>query len=99
MTLIAKMTTDQDIPKARRLRFAGRDVPLPQTRAFRIALGIALMLGGLAGFLPILGFWMVPLGLLVLSVELGLLVLSVDMPFVRRARRRLAVWWGRRRGR
>jgi hypothetical protein len=90
MTLIAKMTTDQDIPKARRLRFAGRDVPLPQTRAFRIALGIALMLGGLAGFLPILGFWMVPL---------GLLVLSVDMPFVRRARRRLAVWWGRRRGR
>jgi len=90
MTLIAKMTTDQDIPKARRLRFAGRDVPLPQTRAFRIALGIALMLGGLAGFLPILGFWRVPL---------GLLVLSVDMPFVRRARRRLAVWWGRRRGR
>jgi len=90
MTLIAKMTTDQDIPKARRLRFAGRDVPLPQTRAFRIALGIALMLGGLAGFLPILGFWMVPL---------GLLVLSVDMPFVRRTRRRLAVWWGRRRGR
>jgi hypothetical protein len=90
MTLIAKMTTDQDIPKARRLRFAGRDVPLPQTRAFRIALGIALMLGGLAGFLPILGFWMVPL---------GLLVLSVDMPFVRRARRRLAVWWGRLRGR
>ena len=90
MTLIAKMTTDQDIPKARRLRFAGREVPLPQTRAFRIALGIALMLGGLAGFLPILGFWMVPL---------GLLVLSVDMPFVRRARRRLAVWWGRRRGR
>jgi len=90
MTLIAKMTTDQDIPKARRLRFAGRDVPLPQTRAFRIALGIALMLGGLAGFLPILGFWMVPL---------GLLVLSVDMPFVRRARRPLAVWWGRRRGR
>jgi hypothetical protein len=90
MTLVAAMTTDQDVPKARRLRFAGREVPLPQTRAFRIALGIALMLGGLAGFLPILGFWMVPL---------GLLVLSVDMPFVRRARRRLAVWWGRRRGR
>jgi hypothetical protein len=90
MTLVVAMTTDQTAPKARRLRFAGRDVPLPQTRAFRIALGVALMLGGLVGFLPILGFWMVPL---------GLLVLSVDLPLVRRARRRLAVWWGRRRGR
>ena len=84
------MADDQEAPKARRLRFAGRDIPLPQSRGLRIALGVVLVLGGLVGFLPILGFWMVPL---------GLLVLSVDLAPVRRTRRRLSVWWARRRGR
>jgi len=84
------MADDLEPPKTRRLRFAGRDLPLPQSRALRIALGVVLVLGGIAGFLPILGFWMVPL---------GLLVLSVDLPPVRRARRRLSVWWARRRSR
>jgi hypothetical protein len=60
---------------------------LPQTRLFRILIGVALILGGILGFLPVLGFWMVPL---------GLLVLSQDFAFVRRRRRRLAVWWARR---
>jgi hypothetical protein len=41
------------------------------------------------GFLPVLGFWMIPL---------GLLVLSVDLPIVRRWRRQLTVWWHRRKG-
>jgi hypothetical protein len=36
----------------------------------------------------VLGFWMIPL---------GLLVLSVDIPIVRRWRRQLAVWWHRDR--
>ena len=54
----------------RRIRFGGRRLPLPQSRALRIALGGALVLGGVVGFLPILGFWMVPLGLFVLSVDL-----------------------------
>jgi hypothetical protein len=35
----------------------------------RLILGILLLLGGLLGALPILGFWMIPLGLLVLSVD------------------------------
>lgn len=69
------------------LRFGSRRMPLPASRAARIALGGALIVGGLAGFLPILGFWMLPL---------GLLVLSVDLPAVRRWRRRTGVWWGRR---
>ena len=84
------MADDPEAPKTQRLRFAGREIPLPQSRGLRIALGIVLILGGILGFLPILGFWMVPL---------GLLVLSVDLPPVRRARRRLSVWWARRRGR
>lgn len=63
---------------------------LPRSQIARMAIGVALVLGGLAGFLPVLGFWMIPL---------GLLVLSVDLPIVRRWRRQLTVWWGKRRER
>jgi hypothetical protein len=62
---------------------------LPKSRAIRVILGLALIIGGVLGFLPVLGFWMIPL---------GLLVLSVDLPVVRRWRRRLELWWGRRKG-
>ena len=61
---------------------------MPRSRVGRIIVGILLIICGLLGFLPVLGFWMVPL---------GLLVLSQDLPFVRRQRRRLTVWWARRR--
>lgn len=71
-----------------RIGIAGRHVKLPRSRVRRIALGIGLILAGLVGFLPILGFWMIPL---------GLAVLSIDLPFARRLRRRAIVWWGRRR--
>src|SRR5690625_5080872 len=39
-------------------------------RPLRIPLGVLLVLGGLLGFLPILGFWMVPLGLLLLALDI-----------------------------
>jgi hypothetical protein len=55
---------------------------LPRRAPLRIALGSGLIAGGILGFLPILGFWMLPL---------GLLVLSQDLPAVRRWRRSLAV--------
>ncbi|WP_243368206.1 hypothetical protein [Microvirga solisilvae] len=71
-----------------KVAFGGRHIALPRSKALRIGLGVALMIGGLAGFLPILGFWMVPL---------GLLVLSFDLPAARRLRRRTVVWWERRR--
>ena len=61
---------------------------LPRSRRIRIILGSVLIVGGVFGFLPVLGFWMMPL---------GLLILSVDLPVVRRLRRRLELWWGRRR--
>lgn len=35
----------------------------------RTLLGLLLMAGGILGFLPILGFWMFPLGLGVLSLD------------------------------
>ncbi len=71
---------------AHKIRFASRELHLPQSRTVRVGIGIVLVAGGLVGFLPVLGFWMIPL---------GLLVLSVDIPIVRRWRRRLALWWHR----
>ena len=67
---------------------SGHRISLPRTRGLRIGLGIALVVGGMFGLLPVLGFWMVPL---------GLAVLSIDIPWVRRQRRQLVVWWGRRK--
>ena len=72
----------------RRLSFGSFSVPVPESRPLRITLGILLCLGGLLWFLPVLGLWMLPL---------GLLVLSIDIPAVRRLRRRVEIWWGRRK--
>ncbi|MGE3476869.1 MAG: hypothetical protein AB7H70_13795 [Rhodospirillaceae bacterium] len=36
----------------------------------RILVGILLVLFGLVGFLPVLGFWMVPVGLAVLAIDI-----------------------------
>jgi len=64
---------------------------MPATRIGRIIVGVACVIGGVLGFLPVLGFWMIPL---------GLLILSVDFPAVRAWRRkqeiRLGRWWQRR---
>lgn len=38
----------------------------------RIPAGVALVIGGALGFLPVLGFWMLPLGLAVLAVDIPL---------------------------
>ncbi len=75
-------------PKARRLEIFGRGFDLPQGRWQRIGLGTLLIFFGILGFLPVLGFWMIPLGVFVLSLELA---------FVRRWRRRTVVWWQKRR--
>ncbi len=63
---------------------------LPKNRVIRITLGILFIIGGILGALPILGFWMFPI---------GLLFLSVDFAIARRWRRRIEVWWGRRKKR
>jgi len=71
------------------LRLGKYRIRLPRSRTARIALGLALLTGGMLFFLPVLGLWMLPLGLVILSGEFAA---------VRRARRRLAIWWGRRKG-
>jgi len=62
------------------------DLPLPKSRPLRIAVGVLLVVLGLFGFLPILGFWMIPL---------GVVVLSADVALARRIRRRASVAWHR----
>jgi len=73
---------------ARHVRVGTWQLKVPANPFVRIAIGVLLVLGGCVGFLPILGFWMIPL---------GLIVLSIDLPPVRRLRRRVEVWWGKRR--
>jgi hypothetical protein len=41
----------------------------PHNMIIRIPLALLLMVGGIFSFLPILGLWMLPLGLLVLAVD------------------------------
>lgn len=41
----------------------------PRTRWLRIPLGVVLVVGGVFGFLPLVGFWMIPLGLSILALD------------------------------
>ncbi len=49
----------------------------------RFVLGLLLIAGGVFGFLPVLGFWMIPLGVMLMAFDLCL--------FLR--------WWRKRRKR
>ena len=55
----------------------------PGSGLVRVPLGIVLILCGFVGFLPLLGFWMVPL---------GFLVLAIDVPLVRPPLIKLLDW-------
>lgn len=45
----------------------------PRAIWVRIPLAVVLMAGGFVGFLPIFGFWMLPLGLALLAVDVSFL--------------------------
>ena len=55
----------------------------PSSRVVRIPLALLLIAGGFVGFLPVLGFWMIPL---------GLLLLAQDVPFIQRPILRGVTW-------
>ena len=55
----------------------------PRSRIMRIPVALFLIACGLLGFLPIVGFWMLPM---------GLALLAEDLPFLRRPARRLMTW-------
>lgn len=60
--------------------------PLPKTKAMRLLLGGSFILMGIVGFLPIVGYWQIPV---------GIMILSIDLPLMRRFRRKFVTWWSR----
>ncbi|MEO8756866.1 MAG: hypothetical protein ABI398_03800 [Devosia sp.] len=46
-----------------------RWVRKPHMHLVRVPLALLLLLGGVFSFLPVLGIWMLPLGLLVLAID------------------------------
>ena len=59
----------------------------PSSRWIRLPVGVLLVLGGIFSIFPLLGLWMLPL---------GLLLLAQDLPFLRRPTRRGLLWAERR---
>jgi hypothetical protein len=71
-----------------RLRATVRLLRQPCGRRLRIPVGVLLIVGGLLGFLPTLGFWMLPI---------GLALLADDVPLLRSCRSLTLDWVERRR--
>lgn len=59
----------------------------PKARWIRLPLGLLLVAGGFFGFLPILGFEFIPL---------GLLLIAQDLPFLQKPVARLTIWLERK---
>lgn len=65
------------------LMYAINSVKRHPNRWVRWGAAACLIAGGFLGFLPVLGLWMLPLGLIIISDEVG---------WLRRPRRRITVW-------
>ncbi len=68
-------------------------------RVMRVPTAVLLVLGGSLSFLPVLGLWMLPLGLMLLAVDVPVIRPTVSAGLIR-TRRRFSVFWRQRiRGR
>lgn len=65
-----------------RISVIGYKIKVPGHPVLRIGMGSAFLAGGMLGFLPVLGYWMVPV---------GIAILAIDFPPVRRFQRRMNV--------
>jgi hypothetical protein len=72
---------EQEVPQ--NLARLIRKMRHPGARRARIPVGLLLMAGGLLSFLPILGIWMLPL---------GLLLIANDVPALRKPVGRSTIW-------
>jgi len=64
-------------------------------RVVRLPFAFVLIVGGCLSFLPVLGIWMLPLGVMLLAVDVPLIRPTVSANFIR-GRRRLSVFWRER---
>lgn len=75
---------ERELPRwiARPLRW----LRIPSARWIRVPVGVLFVLGGVFAILPILGLWMLPI---------GMLLLAQDVPVLRRPTRRalLSIEW------
>ena len=95
--------------EARRLRrqFSAITRAVPASRRFvdpllrngmrlvRVPVALLLIAGGIFSFLPVLGLWMLPFGILLLAVDVPFLQRPTSA-FTIRLRRRIALWRRRR---
>ena len=73
---------EQEVPES--MARVIRSLRHPDSRWIRIPVGVLLILGGLiAPLVPILGVWMIPI---------GLLLIAYDVPFLRRPVAYLTIW-------
>ena len=63
-------------------------------RLVRVPLALLMIFGGVFSFLPLLGVWMLPAGLLLLAVDLPALRAPISALLIR-TRRRIGVWLAR----
>ncbi|MGR3713137.1 MAG: hypothetical protein ACU0A6_08465 [Shimia sp.] len=66
---VAVTQTEKPTLKRRIRRFLAW-VRLRVPNGFRFGLGVLLMLCGLVGFLPVVGFWMLPLGAAIVAMDI-----------------------------
>ncbi len=90
-------TLEREVPHS--IRGAIAWMRKPQVRIVRLPLGILCIVGSFLWFLPVLGLWFLPL---------GLLLIAQDLPFLRRPVGRMTLylldrwkqlrtWWARRK--
>lgn len=68
----------------------------PATKLVRIPIGVLLLMGGIFSFLPVLGIWMLPLGLMLLALDIAILRTPLTAVIVRSSRK-WASWQRSRR--
>ena len=69
---------------ARTIKLGSYTFTLPDWAPARIGIGVLFIILGFLGFLPVLGFWMIPL---------GVAILAYDIPYVRLLRQKFMQWW------
>lgn len=64
----------------------------PKNAMIRVPVALLLIVGGIFSFLPLLGLWMLPLGLILLSIDVVILQEPVTKGIIIVRRKAVEVW-------